>query len=86
MGGGSSKPDDSLPKLVATTEPIPGGANAVMGKWFVQSCVPTPFEKDVYVCVSHRAGSRTCSSAMIGGCFATFQRTPGEGTACYFGF
>lgn len=30
------------------TDPIPGGANAVFGIWFVQSCVPTPFEKNVY--------------------------------------
>ena len=49
MGSSSS----SLPALKAMTTPIPGGANAVMGHWFVQGVVPTIFEKNAYNSLEH---------------------------------
>ena len=44
MGGNSSK----VPPLTAMTTKIPGGANSLMGYWYVASCVPTFVEKGAH--------------------------------------
>jgi apolipoprotein D and lipocalin family protein len=43
----------SVPALKAMATPIPGGANAVMGYWFVQGVVPTIFETNAYNSLEH---------------------------------
>ena len=44
---------NSVPALKAMTTPITGGANAVMGHWYVQGVVPTIFEKNAYNSLEH---------------------------------
>ena len=44
---------NAVPKLGAMTTPVPGGANALMGYWFVQGVKPTIFEKNAFNSLEH---------------------------------
>ena len=44
---------NSVPALRAMTTPVPGGASALMGYWYVQGVVPTIFEKNAYNSLEH---------------------------------
>jgi apolipoprotein D and lipocalin family protein len=49
MGGSKSK----LEPLAATLGKVPGGANSLMGYWYVAACVPTFLEKGVVNSLEH---------------------------------